>query len=123
MGYSWASTVTVRAVSHGLFGNAYIFNYQPFLIQINCIIIWHFIFYLLINMKMHRQKHVTHFFFLLFTFFFFPELKTSLHTFCFVFVFTKKSFIFIVLKLGRYIKIQAFNSTLFSSLSHNPDRP
>ena len=39
-----------------------------------------FIFYLLINIKMHWQKHIT----LFFPFFFFPELKL-LHTLFFFF--------------------------------------
>ena len=62
-----------------------------------------FIFYLLINIKMHQQKHITHFFF---PFFFFKN-EISSHTFFLMFIyFINKSFVFIVIKLERYIKMQ-----------------
>ena len=63
-----------------------------------------FIFYLLINIKMHWQKHIT-----LFFPFFFSWIETSSHTFFFFLMliyFIKKSFIFIAIKLRRYIKMQ-----------------
>lgn len=90
----------------------YIFNYQPLLIQINCIIIWHFIFYLLINIKMHRQKQITYLFLS-----FFSWIENFITHFLFCFCFYKDVIRLYCFKIKKIYQVSSIQTLLYSLYS------